>query len=72
MINYSWTIDKICVLTFSLSPRLDDEESLRAKVDEALSVYDEYMKNKGTEGETAGEAKPQEAAKEASSEENKS
>ncbi|KAJ5315119.1 hypothetical protein N7476_005426 [Penicillium atrosanguineum] len=51
---------------------LDDEEALRAKVDEALSVYDEYMKNKGTEGEAAGEAKPQEAEKEASSEENKS
>ncbi|KAJ5219221.1 uncharacterized protein N7498_001320 [Penicillium cinerascens] len=51
---------------------LDDEEALRAKVDEALSVYDEYMKNKGTEGEAAGEAKPEEAAKEASSEENKS
>ncbi|KAJ5085937.1 hypothetical protein N7532_010708 [Penicillium argentinense] len=46
---------------------LDDDEALRAKVDEALSVYDEYMKNKGTEGEAA-EAKP----KEASSEENKS
>ncbi|CEJ54170.1 Putative Polyadenylate-binding protein [Penicillium brasilianum] len=51
---------------------LDDEEALRAKVDEALNVYDEYMKNKGTDGEAATEAKPQEAAKEASSEENKS
>ncbi|KAJ5678783.1 Polyadenylate-binding protein cytoplasmic and nuclear [Penicillium macrosclerotiorum] len=51
---------------------LDDEEALRAKVDEALSVYDEYMKNKGTEGEATGESKPKEAAKEASSEENKS
>ncbi|KAJ5231731.1 Polyadenylate-binding protein cytoplasmic and nuclear [Penicillium citrinum] len=51
---------------------LDDEESLRAKVDEALNVYDEYMKNKGPEGEAPAEAKPQEAAKEASSEENKS
>ncbi|KAF7719934.1 Polyadenylate-binding protein, cytoplasmic and nuclear [Penicillium ucsense] len=50
---------------------LDDEEALRAKVDEALNVYDEYMKNKG-DGEPAGDAKPQEAAKEASSEENKS
>lgn len=29
------------------------------------------MKNKGPEGEPAGEAKPQEAAKEASSEETK-
>lgn len=51
---------------------LDDDEALRAKVDEALSVYDEYMKNKGTEGEQAGESKPQEAANEASPEENKS
>ncbi|KAJ5629121.1 hypothetical protein N7528_002778 [Penicillium herquei] len=51
---------------------LDEEDALRAKVDEALSVYDEYMKNKGTEGEATGESKPQEAAKEASSEENKS
>ncbi|KAJ5713863.1 polyadenylate binding protein [Penicillium malachiteum] len=51
---------------------LDEEDALRAKVDEALSVYDEYMKNKGTEGEATGEVKPQEAAKEASSEENKS
>ncbi|KAH8428029.1 polyadenylate-binding protein [Aspergillus melleus] len=51
---------------------LEDEEALRAKVDEALSVYDEYMKNKG-EGEQTGEAaKPKEAAKETSTEENKS
>ncbi|KAJ5859211.1 hypothetical protein N7534_004488 [Penicillium rubens] len=49
---------------------LDDEEALRGKVDEALNVYDEYMKNKG-DGETA-EPKPQEAAKEAPAEENKS
>ncbi|KAJ5503519.1 Polyadenylate-binding protein/Hyperplastic disc protein [Penicillium fimorum] len=48
---------------------LDDEEALRGKVDEALNVYDEYMKNKG-DGET--EPKPQEAAKEAPVEENKS
>lgn len=50
---------------------LDDDEALRAKVDEALSVYDEYMKNKG-DGEATAEAKPKEAAKEASTEENKS
>lgn len=54
------------------STRLDDEDALRAKVDEALNVYDEYMKNKGTEGEAPAEPKPEEAAKEASSEENKS
>lgn len=53
-----------------ISYRLDDEEALRGKVDEALNVYDEYMKNKG-DGE-ATEAKPQEAAKEAPTEENKS
>ncbi|KAJ5929079.1 hypothetical protein N7454_006927 [Penicillium verhagenii] len=51
---------------------LDEEDALRAKVDEAINVYDEYMKNKGTEGEQAGETKPQEAAKEVASEENKS
>ncbi|OJJ47742.1 hypothetical protein ASPZODRAFT_141312 [Penicilliopsis zonata CBS 506.65] len=51
---------------------LEDEEALRAKVDEALSVYDEYMKNKG-DGEPAGEIpKPKEEAKEPSTEENKS
>jgi polyadenylate-binding protein len=60
--------NRILILFYSL----DDEEALRAKVDEALNVYDEYMKNKGTDGEAASEAKPQEAAKEASSEENKS
>lgn len=53
------------------SSRLDDDEALRGKVDEALSVYDEYMKNKD-EGET-GESKPKEAApKENATEENKS
>ncbi|KAJ5601278.1 hypothetical protein N7510_010812 [Penicillium lagena] len=52
---------------------LEDDDALRAKVDEALSVYDEYMKNKGTEGEATADSKPKEAAaKEASSEENKS
>ncbi|KAJ5964206.1 Polyadenylate-binding protein/Hyperplastic disc protein [Penicillium vulpinum] len=48
---------------------LDDEEALRGKVDEALNVYDEYMKNKG-DGETTEQ--PQEAPKEAPVEENKS
>ncbi|KAH3335146.1 Protein phosphatase PP2A regulatory subunit B [Aspergillus fumigatus] len=51
---------------------LEDEEALRAKVDEALSVYDEYMKNKG-EGEAPAEsAKPKEDAAETATEENKS
>ncbi|KAL3478818.1 hypothetical protein BJX99DRAFT_223945 [Aspergillus californicus] len=48
---------------------LEDEEALRAKVDEALSVYDEYMKNKGDE--PAAE-KSKEAAPEPATEENKS
>ena len=38
-----------------------DESALRAKVDEAMSVYDEYVKNK--EGETEKEA-PKEESKE--------
>lgn len=63
----------VCIfyVTNILLSRLDDEEALRGKVDEALSVYDEYMKNKD-EGE-AGESKPKEAAsKENATEENKS
>ena len=44
---------------------------MRVKVDEALSVYDEYMKNKTDDGEATGE-KPKEAEKETSTEENKS
>lgn len=47
---------------------LDDDEALRAKVDEALSVYDEYMKNKTDE--PAAE-KPKDAAQEPSAEETK-
>ncbi|KAL4881196.1 hypothetical protein BJY04DRAFT_207612 [Aspergillus karnatakaensis] len=47
---------------------LEDDDALRAKVDEALSVYDEYMKNKGDE--PAAE-KPKEAAQEPAAEENK-
>lgn len=50
---------------------LEDDEALRAKVDEALSVYDEYMKNKTDE--PAAESKPKEAAaEETPAEENKS
>lgn len=54
------------------NPRIDDETALRAKVDEALTVYDEYMKNKG-EGDPA-EPPPgaKEAPKEAEAEETKS
>ena len=33
---------------------IEDESALRAKVDEALTVYDEYVKTKG--GDEAGES----------------
>ena len=49
-------------LTFN---RIEDDTALRAKVDEALNVYDEYVKNKGGEGEGEGG----EAAKEAKEDE---
>lgn len=53
--------------------RIDDEAALRAKVDEAITVYDEYMKNKGGDNAASGEtAKPKEEAKEEAAEETKS
>lgn len=43
--------------------RIEDESALRAKVDEALNVYDEYVKNnKGADGEGKG-AEAQEGEK---------
>ena len=43
---------------------IEDESALRAKVDEALNVYDEYVKNnKGDEAE-GGEAKESEKSEE--------
>ncbi|KAL1970656.1 hypothetical protein VTN77DRAFT_4300 [Rasamsonia byssochlamydoides] len=52
---------------------IDDEAALRAKVEEALNVYDEYMKNKGAEAEASGDAaKSKEGAKEGATEESKS
>ena len=33
-----------------------DDAALRAKVDEAMSVYDEYVKNKEGDGEKEGQA----------------
>ncbi|KAI9151720.1 Polyadenylate-binding protein, cytoplasmic and nuclear [Paramyrothecium foliicola] len=39
---------------------IEDEAALKAKVDEALAVYDEYVKAQGTEG---GEAKKEEETK---------
>ncbi|KAL1957442.1 hypothetical protein VTO42DRAFT_6010 [Malbranchea cinnamomea] len=53
---------------------IDDEAALRAKVEEALTVYDEYVKNKGAESEAAAaasDASKKEPAKE-SPEQNKS
>lgn len=35
---------------------IEDDAALRAKVDEALTVYDEYVKNKGGEGEPSTSA----------------
>jgi polyadenylate-binding protein len=37
-------------------PSIEDEAALKAKVDEALAVYDEYVKSQG------GEAKKEEEA----------
>jgi polyadenylate-binding protein len=45
--------------------RIDNEDKLREKVQEALAVYNEYVKNTG-EGDADGEgANPDEATKEA-------
>lgn len=38
---------------------IDDDAALRAKVDEAMNVYDEYVKNQPEDGE--GEKKEAEA-----------
>lgn len=53
--------------------RIDDDDKLREKVDEALNVYDEYVKNKGDDvvGQTDGEAKPEELTADARSAEDK-
>lgn len=52
---------------------VDDDNALRAKVDEAMNVYDEYVKNKGGDAEPpAGSGgKPDEPAKGADTEEAK-
>jgi polyadenylate-binding protein len=50
-------------------PRVDDDAALRAKVDEALSVYDEYMKGKDGEPGLEGTAKSSETVKEGGEEE---
>ena len=55
-----WTIQADSSLS------VDDDDALRAKVNEALSVYDEYMKSKppGAEATTNGAAGEEEGAKE--------
>ncbi|KAF5134445.1 Polyadenylate-binding protein, cytoplasmic and nuclear [Metarhizium brunneum] len=42
---------------------IEDDGALKAKVDEALAVYDEYVKSQGNEGAEAGEAKKEEETK---------
>jgi polyadenylate-binding protein len=44
--------------------RIEDDSALRAKVDEALTVYDEYVKTKGGDGDEAGDAKEGEKTEE--------
>jgi polyadenylate-binding protein len=52
---------------------IDDDAALRAKVEEALNVYDEYMKSKGGEPDVPGDSvKPKDSIKEGASEEIKS
>ena len=52
-----------------MSCRVDADAALRAIVDEALTVYDEYMKNKGGDGEGHLDAtKTKDAGKEGSAE----
>lgn len=53
---YTWLQSK---LTYPTS--VDDDVALRAKVDEALTVYDEYVKNKNDA--PTGEAAQPEAGK---------
>ena len=42
---------------------IEDESALRAKVDEALTVYDEYVKTKG--GDEEGESKDEKSEEKA-------
>jgi polyadenylate-binding protein len=48
---------------------IEDESALRAKVDEALTVYDEYVKTKGGDGEPSGEAEAKESKEDEKTEE---
>ena len=47
------------VIAFLTRGSIDDDNALRAKVDEAMTVYDEYVKTQGTEAE--GEKKEEKA-----------
>ena len=40
--------------------RIEDEAALKAKVEEALTVYDEYVKSQNPDEEQAGDAKKEE------------
>jgi polyadenylate-binding protein len=42
--------------------RIEDESALQAKVNEAMAVYDEYLKSQAPEGE--GAAKKEESGEE--------
>ena len=45
------TIDSFCMDRLLMTRSIEDDAALKAKVDEALAVYDEYVKNQGGEGE---------------------
>lgn len=52
--------------------RIDDESALRAKVDEAMTVYDEYVKTKSDdEPAAAAVPAPEESKKESEKESEK-
>jgi polyadenylate-binding protein len=42
---------RLCLNYVTDNCRTADESALRAKVEEAMNVYDEYVKNKDGEGE---------------------
>ena len=51
--------------------RVDDDERLREKVDEAMSVYNEYVTGKGTDADVAGTPKMEESTAEGEPDESK-
>jgi len=46
-----------------MSSSVDDDAALRSKVDEALAVYDDYMKNRSGEAGPANGTKEEDAVK---------